>query len=118
TYGETADDVAIIRAGPIKRASEGKPVVGDVDRVTWLHGSDVLGAPCGHGDDAEERDADTEMSDRRTPCRSGQARRAAERRAERHPQDHSAFGNIDDSPRHHEDCKPDAERRQHRTAVL
>ena len=58
------------------------------------------------------------MSDRRTPCRSGQARRAAERSAERQPQDHSAFGNIDDSPRHHEDCKPDAERRQHRTAVL
>ena len=59
--------------------------MGDVDRVAGLHRGDALGAPCGHGDDAEQRDADAEMRERGAPGRARQARRraAAPRRAAR-----------------------------------
>ena len=49
-----ADEVAIIRTGPVEQAVEGKPIMRDVDRLARLERGDALAAPCGHGDDAEQ----------------------------------------------------------------
>ena len=52
------------------------------------------------------------------PRRARQSRRAPQRRAERHAQDHGALDDVGDGARHDENREADAERRQHRTAVL
>ncbi len=90
----------------------------DVDALAELERGDPLGAPGADDDDAKERDADTEMSDRGAPGRTRQTGGAAERGAKRHAQDHGALGEIDQSAGHDEQRKPDAKRRQHRAAVL
>ena len=87
--------------------------MGDVDALADLEPGDPLGAPGSDDDDAEERDADAKMGDRRAPGRARQSRGA-----KRHPQDHGALGKIDQRAGHDEQRKPDAKRRQHRAAML
>ena len=92
--------------------------MGDVDRIAGLARSDALGSPGGDGDDAKERDADTEMrtavpqADAASPPHAAAPRRAARRRT----MVRSAISTS--APAITKDCKPDAERRQHRTAML
>ncbi len=82
-----------------------------------LHRHDLLGAPGRSADDAEQRDAKTEMRQHRAESRARQASRTRQCGGKRQAQQTGALDEIGHRPGHDEGGKPDAERRQHRTAT-
>src|SRR5262245_22134188 len=67
---ETTDCLVVIRALPIEQAGKRNPVARDVESITDLHLGDPLAAPGGHGDNAEQRDAEAEMRKGGAPGRT------------------------------------------------
>ena len=88
-------------------------VAADRDRLPGLELGNTLAAKLRLANNAQQRDAESHMGQRRTPSRARQPTRARKRSAERNPQEGGTLEQIRHRADDHEDRKPERKRHQH-----